>query len=230
MTPLLVLLFGFHPITAVGTDLLYASATKSVGTVVHGAGRTVDWRIVRRLSLGSIPAAVATLLFLSYAGQRFAGTQHVISVLLGVTLILTAFATVSRRLILARFARVMARVSPDRIGRATIVLGGVLGILVTLSSIGAGAIGMTVLIGLYPASPVNRLVGTDIAHAVPLTLIAGLGHLVMGSVDLSVLASLLAGSVPGVVLGSLLSGRVSEAALRPVLAGVLFIVGGRLLF
>jgi hypothetical protein len=230
MTPLLILAFGFHPATAVGTDLLYAALTKTAGTVVHGVSRTIDWKIVRRLALGSIPTTALTLLVLGYAGDRFAATEHVITVALGLALIATAASMVWRRYILGFFERMVERRSEKGIARLTVLLGGALGILVSLSSVGAGAIGMTVLLILYPKAPINRLVGSDIAHAVPLTLIAGLGHWAMGSVDFSLLASLLIGSVPGIILGSLLSSRVPERILRPILAGTLAIVGGKLIF
>jgi uncharacterized membrane protein YfcA len=230
MTPLLVLAFGFHPVTAVGTDLLYASVTKSVGTSIHGLSGTVDWKIVRRLAIGSVPATALTLLVLAYAGQRFEGTQHIITVSLGLALITTAITMLFRRWILARFATMLDAVSEARIRSWTIILGTVLGVLVSLSSVGAGAIGMTVLLILYPKLPVSRLVGSDIAHAVPLTLIAGLGHWAMGSVDFGLLISLLAGSIPGIIVGSLVSSHVPDAFLRPILAGTLFIVGGRLIF
>lgn len=230
MTPLLVLAFGFHPVTAVGTDLLYASATKTVGTVVHGAGGTVDWRVVRRLATGSIPATVLTLLLLAYVGTRFEGTTHVIGVTLGVALIATAVAMLFRNRILRAFGDTFDKLPPARIARLTVVLGAVLGTLVSLSSVGAGAIGMTALLILYPRLPVNRLVGSDIAHAVPLTLIAGMGHWAMGSVDVPLLLSLLAGSIPGIVIGSLVSTRVPDGVLRPILAGTLALVGGKLIF
>ncbi|WP_375397202.1 sulfite exporter TauE/SafE family protein [uncultured Sphingomonas sp.] len=230
MTPLLVLAFGFHPVTAVGTDLLYASVTKSVGTAVHRAGGTVDWQIVRRLALGSVPATVLTLAVLANAGQWLEATAHIITVTLGLALVATAAAMLFRNRILIHFAPVLDTVSPERIRRLTVILGAVLGVLVSLSSVGAGAIGMTVLLLLYPKSPVNRLVGSDIAHAVPLTLIAGLGHWAMGSVDFGLLASLLVGSIPGVIVGSLISSRVSDTFLRPILAGTLLVVGGRLIF
>ena len=230
MTPLLVLAFGFHPVTAVGTDLLYASATKTVGTVVHGIGGTVDWRVVRRLATGSVPATVLTLIVLAYAGRRFEGTAHVVSITLGVALILTAVAMLLRKRILRRFGTSFDTLSAARIARLTVVLGAVLGALVSLSSVGAGAIGMTALLLLYPRLPVNRLVGSDIAHAVPLTLIAGAGHWAMGSVDLHLLASLLIGSIPGIVLGSAVSTRVPDGVLSPILAATLALVGGKLLF
>lgn len=230
MTPLLILLFGFHPVTAVGTDLLYASITKTAGTAVHGISGTVDWKIVRRLATGSVPTTALTLLALAYAGKRFEGTEHVITVALGLALIATAVSMAFRRQILVHFERIVERQAPQRIARLTVGLGAVLGVLVSLSSVGAGAIGMTVLLILYPKAPINKLVGSDIAHAVPLTLIAGLGHWAMGSVDFGLLASLLVGSIPGIIIGSLLSSRVPERILRPILAGTLAIVGGKLIF
>jgi uncharacterized membrane protein YfcA len=230
MTPLLVLLFGFHPATAVGTDLLYASATKSVGTVVHGFGRTVDWRVVRRLAIGSVPASVATLLAMHLIDSRYDGTDRLITGTLGVALIVTAIAMLFRTQIVARFGHALDAVPERRIARWTVILGAILGVLVSLSSVGAGALGMTALLILYPKLPTNRLVGSDIAHAVPLTLVAGAGHWVMGSVDFSLLLSLLGGSIPGIILGSLISTRISDKLLRPILAGTLAIVGGKLLF
>lgn len=230
MTPILVLAFGFHPATAVGTDLLYASATKTVGTAVHGRGGTVDWKVVRRLATGSIPASVATLVLLARVGTGGSATQHVITIALGVALIATAMAMLLRRRIVARFGHSLDRLSDDRIARMTVLLGAILGVLVSLSSVGAGALGMTALLILYPKSPTNRLVGSDIAHAVPLTLIAGTGHWIVGTVDFSLLASLLLGSIPGIVIGSMVSTRVSDRALQPILAGTLAIVGGKLLF
>ena len=230
MTPLLVLAFGFHPVTAVGTDLLYASATKTVGTAVHGLHGTVDWKVVGRLATGSVPATVLTLALLSFSGNRFEGATHIITITLGIALILTAISMTFRARILAYFATRLDTVPPARVARLTIILGAVLGVLVSLSSVGAGAIGMTALLVLYPKLPVNRLVGSDIAHAVPLTFIAGAAHWVFGSVDLGLLLSLLLGSIPGIIIGSLISTRVSERALRPILAATLAIVGGKLLF
>lgn len=230
MTPLLVLVFGFHPATAVGTDLLYASATKTVGTAVHGWRGTVDWRIVRRLALGSVPATVLTLLLLGRASHQVDDTARAISLALGGVLILTAISMFFRERIVDRFAHRLDRVPPRRIARLTVLLGAVLGVLVSLTSVGAGALGMTVLLILYSRTPVSQLVGSDIAHAVPLTLIAGIGHWFLGSIDFGLLASLLAGSVPGIIVGSLIASRISERALIPVLAITLAVVGAKLLF
>ncbi|QNQ11149.1 sulfite exporter TauE/SafE family protein [Sphingomonas alpina] len=230
MTPLLVLAFGFHPTTAVGTDLLYASATKTVGTAVHGFNRTVDWKVVRRLAIGSVPATLVTLLALAYAGTKFDGTEHVITVTLGFALIATAIAMAFRRQILAYYADAIDAMTDGKVKRLTVILGVALGVLVSLSSVGAGALGMTALLVLYPKLPTNRLVGSDIAHAVPLTLIAGMGHWAMGSVDFGLLVSLLIGSVPGIIIGSLVSARIPDHVSRAVLAGTLAIVGGKLIF
>ncbi|MEP9359231.1 sulfite exporter TauE/SafE family protein [Sphingomonas sp. KR3-1] len=230
MTPLLVLAFGFHPATAVGTDLLYASATKTAGTAVHGWRGSVDWRVVRRLATGSVPATIATLGWLAWTHGKPGASAQLISLILGVTLILTAIAILFRARIVAALGPRFADVEPGRIGWATVLLGAVLGTLVSLTSVGAGALGMTALLVLYPKAPVARLVGSDIAHAVPLTFIAGLGHWVLGSVDLNLLLALLLGSVPGIVIGSLIATRVSDKVLVPILATVLAIVGARLLF
>jgi uncharacterized protein len=228
MTPLLVLFFGVHPATAVGTDLLYASATKTAGTLVHGLNHTVDWRIVARLASGSVPATALTL----FAISRFhlAGGGHMISLVLGVMLILTASSLVFRRWVLAFARPALTQVSPAWSGRMTVLTGVLLGVLVTISSVGAGALGVTALMLLYPSERMAVIVGSDIAHAVPLTLVAGVGHWWLGSVDWALLASLLTGSIPGIVLGSYLSAHVPDRVLRPILAVTLLLVGGRLVF
>jgi uncharacterized membrane protein YfcA len=230
MTPLLVLLFGVHPATAVGTDLLYAAATKSVGTLVHGMHHTVDWRITGRLATGSVPATLLTLLAMSHYDMQSSGGARAIALILGVMLLLTSLSIIFR----TRFTRLMApltqKLTPSRAARLTVGVGAALGVLVTVSSVGAGALGVTALLLLYPRHKMAVIVGSDIAHAVPLTLVAGIGHWWSGSVDWSMLAALLCGSIPGIVLGSYLSVRVPEGVLRPILAGVLIIVGGRLVF
>ena len=229
MTPLLVLLFGVHPATAVGTDLLYAAATKAGGTAVHGVNGTVDWRVTGLLASGSVPAAIVTLLALRGFGIQNGAGPALISVLLGVTLLLTASSLVFRARIM-RMAGARAPLAPGAQAFWTVATGLALGVLVSISSVGAGAIGVTALIMLYPQLPLVRIVGTDIAHAVPLTLVAGIGHWLLGSVDWHILVSLLAGSLPGIVMGSATAPRVPEAVLRPALAGVLVLVGVRLVF
>lgn len=230
MTPLLVLLFHIHPATAVGTDLLYAGATKSVGTAVHGASRTIDWGIVGRLAAGSAPASAITLLAMVHFHTKAETGHGVITSVLGVALILTAIAILFRRLILKFFADRVGDLEPGRRTAFTVLLGLILGVLVSVSSVGAGAIGVTVLLVLYPKLPAAKLVGSDIAHAVPLTLIAGFGHWLMGDVNFALLESLLVGSVPGIIVGSLLAARAPDSVLRPILASTLAIVGGRLFF
>ena len=229
MTPLLILLFGIHPATAVGTDLLFASVTKSVGTATHGLSQTVDWRITGRLATGSIPATIATILVLSRFGAPTPDIEHLMSLVLGIALVLTAAATLFRARIAAYAARQSGTLRPGQVAALTVATGIVLGIVVSLSSVGAGALGMTALIVLYRAVPIARLVGSDIAHAVPLTLIAGIGHWYLGVVDVPLLGSLLVGSLPGIILGSVLAARVPEFVLRPVLAGTLLFVGSRLI-
>jgi uncharacterized protein len=228
MTPMLVLLFGFHPSGAVGTDLLFASATKTVGSAVHGANRTIDWKITGRLASGSIPAAILSLLVLYGLGIKGDAASKVITYTLGLALILTAVCLIFRTRLLAFAAERWPEPKPATTKRLTVVLGAVLGVLITLSSVGAGAIGVTVLVFLYPRMPTARIVGSDIVHAVPLTLIAGIGHLLLGTVDVGVLGQLLIGSVPGIILGSFLTTRIPDMALRPILAATLMLVGAKL--
>ncbi len=228
MTPILILLFGVHPATAVGTDLLYASATKTVGTLVHGANHTVEWRVVGRLALGSVPATALTLLLMSRHELAGPGTSRFINVVLGAMLLLTAAALLARHRILALVGSRLGSQPPRLVAALTILTGVVLGILVTISSVGAGAIGVTVLLVLYPRLSMARIVGSDIAHAVPLTLIAGLGHWWVGAVNWGMLGALLTGSIPGIILGSYLAVRVPDFVLRPILAVTLCAVGVRL--
>lgn len=228
MTPLLILLFGIHPVTAVGTDLLYAAATKTVGTTVHGASRTVEWRIVGLLALGSVPATVLTLLLISWFHFDTATAGAVTTWVLAPALCATALALLFRPWIETRFGQSLAGLSPDRTCGLTVAIGAVMGALVSLSSVGAGALGVTALMLLYPQLPVSRIVGSDIAHAVPLTLIAGVGHWYFGLADMAILGSLLAGSIPGIILGSYAAPRIPDRALQYALAGTLLIAGTRL--
>jgi hypothetical protein len=230
MTPILVLIFGVHPATAVGTDLLYASATKTAGTLVHGLNHTVDWRIVARLASGSVPATLITLAVISHYNVTGPTSGRIIALLLGVMLLLTAVSLIFRRRFLGLVGPALERMPPRKAARLTIVTGIILGGLVTISSVGAGALGVTALLMLYPRTPMAVIVGSDIAHAVPLTLVAGLGHWWLGSVDWPLLTSLLSGSIPGIVLGSYLSAHIPDAVLRPILAVTLIVVGGRLVF
>jgi uncharacterized protein len=229
MTPILVLLFGFHPATAVGTDLLYASVTKTVGTAVHHNGRTVDWKIVAGLATGSVPASVVTLFIMRRMGVTHEHSFLVLNLLLGAALLLTSIAVFFRPWIIRWAGHHITAMGDRRFTRWTILLGTVLGVLVSVTSVGAGALGTTALLILYPKLPVARIAGSDIAHAVPLTLIAGLGHWWMGSVDFTLMGALLIGSIPGIIIGSLLASRSSDAVLRPILAVTLLVVSIRLL-
>ena len=227
MTPLLVLVVGVRVTTAVGTDLLFAALTKAVGVAVHGTSGTIDWRVTRRLAAGSLPAAALTLLAVHLAGVDSHRIAPFMTGALGVALIATAVCLILRRWIerlVASGERVLAHTKAP-----TVALGAVLGVLVSISSVGAGAIGMTALILLYPRLPIPRLVGSDIAHAVPLTLLAGLGYWLIGSVDAALLGSLLLGSIPGIAITSRISGRVPDFVMRPVLATTLAVVGVRML-
>jgi uncharacterized membrane protein YfcA len=230
MTPLLILMFGVHPATAVGTDLLYAAATKSGGSLVHGFKRTIDWRMVALLATGSVPMTIVTVYGLSWLKLDDDAVRTAITTALGVALFLTAIALIFRGRIVAWASPYMRRMSQRRRDRLTILTGAVLGVLVSLSSVGAGALGVTALIILHPEMPSVRIVGSDIAHAVPLTLVAGLGHWWLGSIDWALLGALLTGSLPGIFVGSLASARMPEAVLRPIIAATLLLVGGRLLF
>ena len=229
MTPLLVLLFGFHPATAVGTDLLYASVTKTVGTAVHGKQGTVDWRIVRRLAFGSVPASLLTLFIMSRVGTMSDGASALLNLALGAALLATSISVFFRPWILKWAGDHIHAMEDVKLRRWTILLGLALGVLVSVTSVGAGALGTTALLILYPRLPVARIAASDIAHAVPLTLIAGLGHWWMGSVDFGLMLALLVGSIPGIVLGSLVSSRSSDTVLRPILALTLLVVALRLL-
>ncbi|MBI5786009.1 MAG: sulfite exporter TauE/SafE family protein [Rhodocyclales bacterium] len=226
MTPLLLLVFGIAPATAVGTDLLFAAITKSGGTWVHARQGTVDWRVVRLLASGSLPATALTLLVVHSAFPGgLSGARQLIGATLGVALLLTAAALIYRRHLLALREKLVVREHPA----ATIATGAVLGALVSVSSVGAGALGVTALLFLHPKLATPRIVGTDIAHAVPLALVAGLGHWWLGSIDWTLLATLLAGSLPGIWFGSRLAPRIPERFLRTGLAGMLILIGGKLI-
>lgn len=229
MTPLLILLFGFAPSAAVGTDLLYAAGTKAFGTWLHGRQQTVDWRVVGLMASGSLPAALVTIAVLHHIGMTPA-VQHVMVLVLAGAMIVTGILTFVRSQ-LVNWLKNRAIFQNGRGERllvyrpAITVVGGVLlGVLVTLSSVGAGVLGTTMLLVLYPNTRAVRIVGTDIAHAVPLTLVAGLGHLALGTTDLGVLALLLVGSLPGIYVGTRIGRRLPDRALRPIIAVFLVLI------
>ena len=230
MTPLLVLVFGIPPATAVGTDLLYAALTKAGGTIAHGNKGHIDWRITGRLALGSIPAAAITLYVLAQLPKGNNVIGALISNGLGFALVLTAVA-----ILFGRKLRDYAAKHDDSalrhqyLGKVTVAVGAILGVLVTISSVGAGALGVAALFFLYPKLPTIKIVGSDVAHAVPLTLVAGLGHWLLGGVDWSLLGSLLLGSLPGIWLGTQVSAKIPEHVLRRLLASMLVIIGSKLI-
>lgn len=235
MTPIL-LYFGINPATAVGTDLLYASITKAGGVWVHHKHRNIDWRVTGWLAVGSVPAALITVMLLHTFSADAKAINALIKTTLGIALMLTSAAILLKPL-LQKLLRASGRAPATELSMrsrttiaATVLTGLVLGVIVTLSSIGAGALGTVALFALYPLLPTSRLVGTEIAHAVPLTLVAGLGHAGLGNLDLHILAFLLMGSLPGIYVGSHLAGRLPDRWLRPALAVMLALVGARLVF
>jgi len=230
MTPILILLFGVQPISAVGTDLLYAAATKAAGSSVHGLNRTIAWRIVGRLALGSVPAAILTIVALHSLGISSNAANTLVSKVLGVALLLTSGSLFFRQRLLAVYAKHVGSLDRSHTRNYTFLTGAILGVLVASTSVGAGALGVTALILLYPELPIATLVGSDIAHAVPLTLVAGVGHWYLGNINFSMLGMLLMGSLPGIVLGSAVAPRVPDLLLRRVLASVLVLVAIKLLF
>jgi len=233
MTPLLVLFFGVSPATAVGTDLLYASLTKTMGAWVHSKRGTVDWKVVGLLAMGSLPSALVTILMLKYLALDEKTLRSVVTSVLSVALLLTAVVLLFKEQIMKIGRRrdgTMYELHHRYLPTATIATGVVVGSLVTVSSIGAGVLGTVALLFLYPRLPAVKIVGTDIAHAVPLTALAGMGHLALGTVDLVLLGSLLLGSLPGIYIGSHLSAKVPERVLRPLLAMMLLIIGLKMVF
>ena len=233
MTPLLVLFFGVSPATAVGTDLLYASITKSMGGWVHATKGSVDWKVVKLLALGSIPAAILTILLLKVLALEEKTLRGLVTSVLSVALLATATALLLKdwiKKIASRDDGTMYEIHHRHLPAATVVTGVVVGALVTISSIGAGVLGTVAILFLYPRMSAVKVVGTDIVHAVPLTAVAGLGHMALGTVDFVLLGSLLLGSLPGIYIGSHLSAKVPEKVLRPLLATLLLIIGLKMVF
>ncbi len=231
MTPLLVLVFGISPATAVGTDLLYASLTKALGGWVHGRNGTVEWKVVGLLALGSLPAAMFTIALLKFLSLDEKTLRGLVTSVLSIALLLTATALLLKdwiKKIALRDDGTVYELHHRHLPAATIATGAIVGALVTISSIGAGVLGTVALLFLYPRLTTVKVVGTDIAHAVPLTAVAGMGHMALGTVDYTLLGSLLLGSLPGIYIGSHLSAKVPEKVLRPILATMLLIIGIRL--
>ncbi|HET7211510.1 MAG TPA: sulfite exporter TauE/SafE family protein [Methyloceanibacter sp.] len=221
MTPLLISTFGLSPQIAVGTDLLYASITKTAGGWRHHLSDHIDWPIVLRLAAGSLPAAALLLAIIASLPENSTNElAHWIRMGLVVALPLSGLAIVLYPWLSRTAPRDDTGDVPPRTV-PTVLFGALLGLLVTLTSVGAGAIGVTALAALYPMLPAKRIVGSDIAHAVPLTLVGGLGHFGLGNVDIGILLVLLIGSIPGILLGARLAGLAPEWLLRPILAVML---------
>ncbi|MFB9244518.1 sulfite exporter TauE/SafE family protein [Massilia antarctica] len=231
MTPLLTLLFGVPPSVAVGTDLAFASITKSAGTFTHRLRGTVRWDIVRYLCCGALPAAVAATLALKQFGALDKEIGQIIRYSIAGSVMLTVIALLFKAKMLAWInAKPERQLQGRPLAAATIVSGALLGVLVTVSSIGAGAIGATLLVMLYPRMSAAEVAGTDIAYAVPLTAIAAFGHWWLGSINWALLAMLLIGSLPGITLGSWIAKSVPEGFLRALLATTLTLVAVKLVY
>ena len=234
MTPILIFGFGIKPYLAVGTDLLFAAGTKFGGAAALARARKIDWPVVALLSAGSIPAALITVFVLHRFGATDPAVQRVMTTTLGAALLLTAAATLYKAV---KGKTAPREVSPEQLAQATrprhwalpVLFGAAIGTLVSITSVGAGAIGVTVLMLLYPALPLPRIVAADIAYAVPLTLVAGLGHASIGSVDWGLLGLLLVGSVPGIWLGSHLGHKAPERFIRSLLSVLLAYAGAKLI-
>jgi uncharacterized membrane protein YfcA len=231
MTPLLVLLFGYAPASAVGTDLWFAATTKIFGGALHQRHRTVDWQVLWRMFAGSIPASMLTLLWMDLTSRPM--QQGLIVHALGAALLVTAIAMFARKPLQRLAARLNAGTAAALLRAQTpltVLAGATLGFIVPLTSVGAGALGTVMLLYLYPLRMTpQRLVGTDIVHAIPLALISGIGHLLMGNVQFPLLLNLLAGSIPGILIGSIVATRSPDLLLRIMIAAILLLVALKLL-
>ncbi|MGI9274971.1 MAG: sulfite exporter TauE/SafE family protein [Endozoicomonas sp.] len=228
MTPLL-LLFGFPAHIAIGTDLMYAALTKAGGVAMHHRQNSVDWKLVRTLCVGSIPSTILTIFILKYL---FAGSDHyspILTTCLGFMLTLTAIVLLFSDKLKNLQQRRSMQFSQKQTFWITLFMGAALGVLVTLSSVGAGALGTAILLLLYPTLVAVRVVGTDLAHAVPLTLAAGIGHIWLGNVDFTLLGALMIGSLPAIYLGTKVGKHLPEGMMKLLLAGILLVLGVRYL-
>ncbi len=232
MTPLLIFGFDIKPVVAVGTDLVFAALTKATGIWVHWRKDNIDWPVAGLMVLGSFPSALVTVFYLDSLDLAAPGVDLLIKQGLGVALILTSLALVFRRRMNELGQQVKSGIPSynQNWRKAATVLGGAfLGGLVTVSSVGGGALGVAMLAFMYPAFQTRRIVGTDLAYAIPLTLVAGMGHMKMGTVDYGLLLGLMIGSLPGIWIGGQLSSKFPERFMRPLLASMLMLIGLRFL-
>jgi hypothetical protein len=235
MTPILIFGFSVQPAIAVGTDLLFAAVTKAGGIWSYSKHQVIKWKVVIRLAAGSIPATLVTLWLMNELGMHEGAHSDIITKALGIALILTSSALLLKGwiggILRAReghpVVTALYRVRQDGQHKVllTALTGAGLGVMVTISSVGAGALGAVILLFLYPKLKAVEIVATDIAHAVPLTFVAGLGHSAVGTVDWGLLTYLLAGSLPGIWIGTHLGMRISDKVMRPLLAVILIAVG-----
>ena len=228
MTPLLLSVFKLNPAVAIGTDLWFASLTKMSGSVAHARHGHVNWAIVRRMLSGSIPASIVTVALMHQTGVT-KGWASALTFSLGIALLLTAVVVAFKQSWQPLGLKLERWIPESRKPALMVALGLILGVLVSLSSIGAGAIGATLILLIYPRMQARDIVGTDIAHAVPLTLVAGIGHASLGNVDWSLLVSLLIGSLPGIWLGAQLTRRLPDGAVRSLLFVSLLMAGWKVI-
>lgn len=232
MTPMLISLFKIEPHIAIGTDLIYASISKFCGSLVHAKKLNVVWPLVLWLAVGSLPASFATHWVLEHYLSQSSEYKKVLTTVLGFMLTLTGVSIIFRAQIEKFFNRFRAQnnneeelsFTPKRV-TYIIIMGIVLGVFVTLSSVGAGAFGVMALILLFPNLPMIRIIGSDVAHAVLLTFVAGMAHMSSGNVDFHLLAYLLIGSIPAIIVGTLISSKMPERMIRKILGITLFLLG-----
>ncbi|MCO8097837.1 sulfite exporter TauE/SafE family protein [Acinetobacter lwoffii] len=238
MTPILISLFRIEPHIAIGTDLLYAAISKFCGSFVHAKKMNIVWPIVIWLAVGSIPASFATHWVLDNYLSQSTHYKAVLTMVLGFMLTITGLSILFRTQIENLFNKYRKQELPDMTQDlekvklqakekrvAIIIMGIILGIFVTLSSVGAGAFGIMALVVMFPNLPMIRIIGSDVVHAVLLTLVAGLGHMSSGNVDFMLLMWLLVGSIPAIIVGTLLSSRMPEKLIRKILGITLFALG-----
>lgn len=229
MTPLLLSVFKLSPAVAIGTDLWFAAVTKTAGSASHHQAGHVQWRITVLLLAGSIPASLATVALMHLTGLTQGGAAA-LTFSLGIALLLTAVTVAYKQVWQAVGLRLERWIPARHRPLLTVLCGLILGVLVSLSSIGAGAIGATMILLLYPRLESHQIVGTDIAHAVPLTLVAGIGYASLGHVNWSLLGALLVGSIPGIWIGAQLTRKMPEKIVRSLLCLALMTAGLKVIY
>lgn len=235
MTPILISVFKIEPHIAIGTDLLYAAISKSAGSIVHAKKMNIVWPIVIWLAVGSIPASFVTTWVLEHYLSQSTHYKAMLTMVLGFMLTLTGISIVFRTQIerfFDKYRKQEQQIEREDIAELAkkkrayiIIMGIVLGVFVTLSSVGAGAFGIMALVVMFPLLPMIRIIGSDVVHAVLLTLVAGLGHMSSGNVDFTLLMWLLVGSIPAIIVGTLVSSKLPERLIRRILGVTLFIIG-----